>query len=131
MMDMSSEDNSESKLYKTVFSPGGNESKETQSYVGPSKAIEDDVRFAENFTASGGKFIYCESNGVIIASKANLTKNLELGLEKFKGQYLDKLPSLIELREERKICKANHARLLNAAGTANVFVFYVDTPEIG
>ena len=213
MMDMSSEDNSESKLYKTVFSPGGNESKETQSYVGPSKAIEDDVRFAENFTASGGKFIYCESNGdlvrlleslksenewnhifvadhriknylnslgfkqeeneffmdnsdaamsncfalladegvilltpdqatnrrltsfppyhIIIASKANLTKNLELGLEKFKGQYLDKLPSLIELREERKICKANHARLLNAAGTANVFVFYVDTPEIG
>lgn len=213
-MEMSSEGENKSQgLFKTVFSPGDSGPKEKPSFKGPSKAIEEDVRFAENFTASGGKFIYCESNSllvkllnslkeendwnhifvcdhriksyltslgfiqeeneffmdnsdaaisncfslladegvilltpdqatnrrltsfppyhIVIASKANLSKNLEVGLEKFKTQFMDKLPSLIELNEERNICKANHARLLNAAGTPNVFVFYVDTPDIG
>lgn len=213
-MEMSNEDQNKSQgLFKTVFSPGDNEPKEKKSFKGPSTAVEDDVRFAENFSATGGKFIYCESNEnlvrllnslktenkwnhifvsdhriksylsslgfkqveneffmdnsdaamsncfalladegvvlltpdqatnrrltsfppyhIIIASKANLAKNLEVGLDKFKEQYMDKLPSLLELNEARPICKENHARLLNAAGTPNVFVFYVDTPEIG
>jgi L-lactate dehydrogenase complex protein LldG len=214
-MDMSIEDSKPSQgLFKTTFSTGETQKKMPLTVKGPSNAEEMDVRFAENFSANGGKFIYCESNSkliellnslkvenkwnylftwehqlknylrsigleqeeeheffmdnsdaaisqcftlladegvilltpdqatnrrltsfpphhIIIASRANLTPNLERGLDMFREKHFDKLPSLIELNEERKICKANHARLLNASGTASVYVFYVDVPEIG
>lgn len=214
-MDMSTEDKKPSQtLFKTTFSTGETQSKMPLTVKGPSTAEEMDVRFAENFSASGGKFVYCESSDklvgllnslkaenkwnflfawehklknylrslgleqeeeleffmdnsdaaisqcfalladegvillnpdqatnrrltsfpphhIIIASRANLVPNLERGLDMFRGQYFDKLPSLIELNEERKICKANHARLLNATGTPNVYVFYIDVPDIG
>tara|TARA_B100000497_G_scaffold121017_1_gene150180 strand:+ start:851 stop:1495 length:645 start_codon:yes stop_codon:yes gene_type:complete len=214
-MNMSSEEKEASqRLFRTTFSPEETPIKMPVTEKGPSKAAEMDLRFAENFSASGGKFIYCESaakflvllnslksennwnflyswdhtlrnyfkslgfeqddeyeffmdnsdaatsrcfalsadegvilltpdqatnrrlttfppHHVIIASRANLVPNLERGLDMFRAQYYDKLPSLIELNKERKICKANHARLLNASGTANVFVFYIDVPEIG
>lgn len=214
-MDMSTEENKPSQgLFRTTFSTGETQKKMPLTVKGPSKAEELDVRFAENFSASGGKFIYCESSAklvgllnslkaenkwnflftwehdlknylkslglqqeeeqeffmdnsdaaiskcftlladegvilldphqatnrrltsfpphhIIIASRANLVPNLERGLDMFRSEYFDKLPSLIELNEERPICKANHARLLNASGTASVFVFYVDVPSLG
>ena len=213
-MEMSSEDKNPSEgLFKTTYNVGGTDNKERKSLKGPSKAVELDVRFAENFTSSGGKFIYCEStknfvqlmdtlkeqnhwnhiyvwdhhiknyiaslgfkqeefeffmdnsdaamsdcfglvadegvilltpdqatnrrltsfppHHIIIATRANLIQNLEKGFDRFKDLYFDKLPSLIELNPERNICKANHARLLNASGTANVYVFYIDVPQLG
>jgi L-lactate dehydrogenase complex protein LldG len=199
-------------LFKTTYSAVEMENKEKHLYKGPSSAQDLDVRFAENFSSTGGKFIYCESiknfvqlmdslkkqndwnhvyiwdhniknyinnlgfkqeeleffmdnsdaamsdcfalvadqgvilltpdqatnrrltsfppNHIIIASKASLIENLEKGLDKFTNNFLDKLPSLIELNSERNICKANHARLLNASGTPNVYVFYVDVPQL-
>ncbi len=66
---------------------------------------------------------------IIIASNSQLNVDLEQGLLSFKEQFLDKLPSLIELDENLKVCKANHARLLHAKGTPNVYVFYVDVPS--
>ena len=213
-MDMSSEDKNPSEgLFRTTYSVSDERSKEAVSFKGPSTAEDLDVRFAENFTNSGGKFIYCESSKnfvqlmnslktqnewnhvfiwdhhiknyvsnlglkqeefeffmdnsdaamsdcfglladegvilltpdqatnrrltsfpphhIIIATRANLMVNLEKGLDRFKEKFMDKLPSLIELNPERKICKANHARLLNASGTPNVYVFYIDAPQLG
>ena len=212
---MSTEDNEASRgLFRTIFSAEETPNKMPLNVKGPSSADEMDVRFAENFSASGGKFVYCESQDklvaylqslktenkwnfiyswepglrgflsalgfvqendeeflidnsdaaasqcfalladegvimltpdqathrrlttfpphhVIFASKDSLVPNLERGLDNFRGQYFDKLPSLIELNEKRPICKANHARLLDASGSSNVYVFYLDIPAIG
>lgn len=214
-MNMSTEDNEASRgLFRTIFSAEETPNKMPLTVKGPSSADEMDVRFAENFSASGGKFVYCESQDklvaylqslktenkwnfiyswepglrgflstlgfvqendeeflidnsdaaasqcfalladegvimltpdqathrrlttfpphhVIFASKDSLVPNLERGLDNFRGQYFDKLPSLIELNEKRPICKANHARLLDASGSSNVYVFYLDFPAIG
>jgi len=209
-MDNSNEENS---LFSGLFRSGSGEESRPISLKGPSSAADLDVRFAENFTATGGKFIYCDSEknfvdlllslkeqeswnhifiwdeklrmylknlgleqveneffmdnsdaalsacfalladeGVVLltsdqatnrrltsfppqhlifASKNNLVSHLEKGLDLFKEQFFDKLPSLIELNPERNICKANHARVLNAQGTPNVYVFYIDIPELG
>lgn len=214
-MDSSAEDNKASRgLFRTIFSTEETTSKMPLTVKGPSNAEEMDVRFAENFSASGGKFVYCESQDklltylkslksenkwnfiysweprlrgflssmgfvqenaeehlmdnsdaaasqcfalladegvilltpdqatnrrlttfpphhIIFASRESLVPNLERGLDNFRGQYFDKLPSLIELNEKRPICKANHARLLDASGSSNVYVFYLDIPAIG
>lgn len=209
-MDISNEENS---LFSGLFRSSSGEESRPISFKGPSSAADLDVRFAENFTATGGKFIYCDSEknfvdllqslkdqeswnhifiwdeklrgylknlgleqveneffmdnsdaalsacfalladeGVVLltsdqatnrrltsfpphhlifASKNNLVSHLEKGLDLFKEQFFDKLPSLIELNSERNICKANHARVLNAQGTPNVYVFYIDIPELG
>lgn len=212
---MSTEDNEASRgLFRTIFSTEETPSKMPLTVKGPSNAEEMDVRFAENFSATGGKFVYCESQDklltylkslktenkwnfiysweprlrgflssmgfvqenaeehlmdnsdaaasqcfalladegvilltpdqatnrrlttfpphhIIFASRESLVPNLERGLDNFRGQYFDKLPSLIELNEKRPICKANHARLLDASGSSNVYVFYLDIPAIG
>lgn len=202
-------------LFHSLFKSFNKEEEplETNNFNGPSSAEDLGIRFAENFTATGGKFIYCQDlkemilfcdslkeennwnhvfiwdfntkrlleelnfqnsdNGffmdnsdaalsgcfalladegvvmlhpseatnrrltsfpphhLIIASKNSLVKNLDEALDGFRQEYFDKLPSLIELNVERRICKANHARLLNAEGTPNVYVFFIDNPSIG
>jgi L-lactate dehydrogenase complex protein LldG len=185
----------------------------TPSFRGPSTAEDLDLRFAENFSASSGKFVYCENlqtfallleslkeenhwnfvfswnpvikkildqfdfqnktigffmdnsdaaisdcfgilanegvvmltpnqatnrrltsfppHHILIANRSHLFENLDLAIESFQKEYYDKLPSLVELNKDRKVCKANHARLLNAEGTANVYVFYIDVDDFG
>lgn len=172
----------------------------------------NDVKFAENFVAQGGKFIYCENtqqfflylkslqeenhwnyifswnqhlvnlmtkyefqehnpemliqftdaalsycesliaeNGtillspdqsshrklttfpkyhIIVASKNNLSETLNDALKKFNDNYINRLPAILELNEDKKFYKANHTRLLSATGTNEVFVFYIDSEEI-
>ena len=60
-MNMSTEDNEASRgLFRTIFSAEETPNKMPLTVKGPSSADEMDVRFAENFSASGGKFVYCE-----------------------------------------------------------------------
>lgn len=201
-------------LFQNLFKSINKEEKvEPQKFEGDSAAAELDVRFAENFVAKGGKFIYCQNeaelinyikslkeqnkwnhvfswdfhlkkqlvqlgfeqeegdffmdesdaaissnfalladegaimltpdqatnrrlttfppNHIILASRANLVTNLEKAIEAFKDEYFDKLPSLIDLDKENKICKANLSRLLNAQGSAEVYVFYLDDSNFG
>lgn len=66
-------------------------------------------------------------NHIIVAYKKSLIENLDEALVKFQIAFQDKLPSLIDLDPDCKICKANHSRVLNATGNANVFVFYIDS----
>lgn len=198
-----------SNLFRSLFPEDDNKKKDEQKpFVGKSGAEELDVRFAENFSASGGRFIYCENssqffkllqslkaenewnqlfvcdheinifmqdyefeNGavykkmedssaaisycyglladegvimlaphqatnrrlmdfpnhhVIIAFKSNLIANLKEAVEDFKQTFHDKLPSIIELHENNPVYQANKAHLLNASGTSNVYVFYID-----
>jgi L-lactate dehydrogenase complex protein LldG len=67
---------------------------------------------------------------IIVACKKNLEKTLEEALKKFNESYINRLPSILELNEEKKHYKANHTRLLSATGTNEVFVFYIDSEEI-
>lgn len=211
-MDTSNE--GKSGLFQNLFKSISQEEDKrvTPSFKGPSEAEDLDLRFAENFTASGGKFVYCSSvkefihlleslkeenswnhvfswnpaiknllefhdfqsktigffmdnsdaaisdcfallanEGVImltpnqatnrrltsfpphhllIATRENLHESLDQAIAAFQNEYYDKLPSLLELNEDRKVCRANHARLLNAEGTPNVFVFYIDIPNL-
>ena len=211
-MNMSSED--KPNLFQNFFKSGNREEKAMpKKFEGASKAEELDVRFAENFVAKGGKFIYCQNeeeligyikslkeqnkwnhvfswdfhlkrqlaqlgfeqdggdffmdesdaaissnfalladegaimltpdqatnrrlttfppNHIILASRDSLVSNLEASIEAFKEEYFDKLPSLIDLDKENKICKANLSRLLNAQGSAEVYVFYLDDSNFG
>lgn len=200
-------------LFQNLFKSVNKDDKAMpQKFEGASKAEELDVRFAENFVAKGGKFIYCQNEAeligyikslkaqskwnhvfswdfhlkkqltelgfvqdgeffmdesdaaisgnfalladegaimltpdqatnrrlttfpphhIILASRDNLVSNLEVAISTFKEEYFDKLPSLIDLDEENKICKANLSRLLNAQGTAEVYVFYLDDSNFG
>lgn len=210
-MSMSNDD--KPNLFHQLFSSNKEVKKEEEkpSFKGDSNAEELDVRFAENFTAKGGKFIYCQStkeliayikslqeeykwnhifswdhhlktqleklglvqegeffmdesdaaisenfalladegaimltpdqatnrrlttfpgHHIILASKANLIDNLENAIKEFNHSYIDKLPSLIDLDKENKICKANHARLLSAQASAEVYVFYLDEKNL-
>jgi L-lactate dehydrogenase complex protein LldG len=67
---------------------------------------------------------------IIVASKKNLEETLDKALKKFNDNYINRLPAILELNEEKKYYKANHTRLLSATGTNEVFVFYIDTEEI-
>lgn len=200
-------------LFQNFFKSGNKEEKaEPQKFTGISSAEELDVRFAENFVAKGGKFIYCQNetellgyvkslkeqnkwnhvftwdfhlkkqliqlgfeqegeffmdesdaaisgnfalladegaimltpdqatnrrlttfppHHIILASRENLVANLEQAIVNFKEEYYDKLPSLIDLDKDNKICKANLSRLLNAQGSAEVYVFYLDDSNFG
>jgi len=211
-MNMSSDD--KPNLFHNLFKSEKKEDKSVlPKFVGASKAEDLDVRFAENFVAKNGKFIYCEnkeqlvayinslkeqnkwnhiftwdirlkeklsqlgfkqegesffmdesdaaisgnfallanegaimltpdqatnrrlttfpSHHIILASKKNLRKDLDEAIEDFNKEYIDKLPSLIDLDKENKICKANHSRLLNAQGSAELYVFYLDDSDFG
>lgn len=64
---------------------------------------------------------------IIIANKKSFVPDLESGIERFNKNYYNRLPSIIELDDDKPVYKANHARILNAEGTKNVYVFYIDT----
>lgn len=67
---------------------------------------------------------------IIVACRKNLEKDLDDALKKFNDNYINRLPSILELNEEKKYYKANHTRLLSATGTNEVFVFYIDSDTI-
>jgi L-lactate dehydrogenase complex protein LldG len=81
--------------------------------------------------SSNRKLTTFPKHHIIVASQNNLVSTIDEAINVFKNNYFNRLPALLELDESRKVYKSNHSRLLSADGTKDVYVFYIDTPEIG
>ena len=68
---------------------------------------------------------------IIVANRKSMVPEIETALARFKNSYFNKLPSIIELNPEKKVYKDNHSRLLNAEGTRDIYIFYIDQDNFG
>tara|TARA_B110000037_G_scaffold36839_1_gene44988 strand:+ start:4887 stop:5621 length:735 start_codon:yes stop_codon:yes gene_type:complete len=68
---------------------------------------------------------------IIIAYKNQLKADIDSAIEKFDLKFGGRLASILELHEEKPVTKANHKTLLSADGPKDVYLFYIDSEEVG
>jgi L-lactate dehydrogenase complex protein LldG len=81
--------------------------------------------------SSNRKLTTFPKHHIIIASQNNLVATIEDAIKVFNNNYFNRLPAVLELNDDKKVYRSNHSRMLSADGTKDVYVFYVDTPQIG
>ncbi|MGB1017836.1 MAG: LUD domain-containing protein [Chitinophagales bacterium] len=76
--------------------------------------------------ATTRRLVTFPKNHIIIAFKNQLKKDIKEAILGFREQFDDRLPSVLELYNNKPVAKFNHKTLLSADGPENVFLFYID-----
>lgn len=81
--------------------------------------------------ATNRRLVTFPNTHIIIAYKNQLKEDIDAAIYKFDTQFGGRLGSILELHEGKPVTKANHKTLLSADGPKDVYLFYIDSDELG